>query len=180
MTNSVISPQAGVDFTKTYTISTSTPEYPGLPFVPGTIMQGTNGSSYIFVNALSNVLYGRVVIINDMTIWQCRQITNALARAAFGQMVGVVAATDIIPSLTAGIAAGSYGWLQIAGYAADIQFNTGSSAFAQCYTDAASVLMSTTSAPGTNAAVNGMTLLTAPSGTTATAFLNYPTVGAAQ
>lgn len=180
MVNTVISPQAGVDFTKTYTVSSSTPEYPGLPFFPGTQMQGTNGSTYMFVNALLDVVNTRVVIINDMTQWQCRHITNTLARAAFGQMVGVVAGTGAVAGGYTGIPAGAYGWIQIQGYTSAVAFNTGSAAFTQAYTDAASTLMSTTSAAGVNAAVNGIVLLTAASGNTATAFLNYPTVGAAQ
>ena len=173
MSNWNINPQAGVDFTATYTVDTAAPEYPGPPFLPGTRMFGTNGSCYIFVKAALAVSRYRVVIVDDVTTWGVRQITNTLARAAFGMPVGVVACPD-------GIAANSYGWIQVAGYASSAAFNTSSAAFSQAYTDASGVLMSTTAAPGTNAAVDGIVLLSTAAGNFGPAFLNFPTVGAAQ
>ena len=179
-TNTVISPQSGVNFAASYNVSASNPDYPGTPFVVGTKMDGTNASVYLFVKATSNVLQGRVVIVDDNVNWTVRQITNSLARAALGQMVGVVSSAGTISGTSPGIPAGDYGWIQIKGYNDSVQFNTGSTAFTQAYTSATGVLMDTTSAAGVNAAVNGIVLLATSAGNAAAAILNWPTVGAAQ
>lgn len=179
MSNWNINPQAGVDFTSSYTVDADAPEYPGPPFIPGTRMFGTNGSCYLFVRATSTVLTGRVVIVDDNTAWTVRQITNSLARAAFGQMVGVVASTDITTGSSTGILTDSYGWIQVAGYTSDCAFNTGSTEFTQAHTSATGVLMDTTGGAGTTAKVDGIVLLATAADNTAAALLNFPTVGAA-
>ncbi len=179
-TNTVTSPQSGVNFSASYSVSESNPDYPGTPMAVGTIMAGTNGSAYLFVKATSNVLQGRVVIVDDNTTWTVRQITNSLARAALGQWVGVVSSAGTISGTSPGIPAGDYGWIQIQGTNDAVQFNTGSTAFTQAYTSATGVLMDTTSSAGVNAAINGIVLLETAAGNEASALLSRPTVGAAQ
>lgn len=51
----IVQNELGIDLSQTYTVSTATPEYPGLPFAVGTRVVATNGSEWIFVTASATI-----------------------------------------------------------------------------------------------------------------------------
>jgi hypothetical protein len=158
----------GVDFTSAVpAVSAATPEYPGMPFQPGTRVSGTNGSVWIFVVAGSGITVGDVCIVSALPAFTALGISNVGAKDRLGRLVGVAGATA---------ASGQGFWLQVAGYNASVNAATSSAAW--------TVLSSTSTtgriggASATNSAkVNGITLLATAASNTAAAILNFPAIG---
>src|SRR5882672_4722998 len=122
----------GIDFTQTYVISSSTPEYPAAPFLPGTHVLGTNGSEYVFVLASvalaayqcvaidktsGVVVPATVTLVNEQTELGWVQVAIAAASygwaAIRGQQIGVLAKKGSLASPALGAAAHPNGKLYI-------------------------------------------------------------------
>lgn len=105
----------GIDLTATYAAvsqtNPATPEYPGLPFLPGTRTMGTNGSEWIFVTSTGS-------LTQYSTVW----VDNTFAATV---LIGGTGAATAVPEALAGFPAwvqtsntftsGYSGWVQISG-----------------------------------------------------------------
>lgn len=144
----VTTPLGGINFGLAYTLSSTVPEYPGRQFTPGTHVQGTDGSTWIFVvlEAASTCTAGDALIVTTNSTWEVKAVTNTLAASKLGQRMGIAGATGT---------AGQYLWMQTAGYNASINCATSSSAYTALHTSATAGRLTTTAAGGTSVAVNG-------------------------
>lgn len=105
----------GIDFTATYAAvsqtNPATPEYPGLPFLPGTRVIATDGSEWIFVTSAGS-------LAQYSTVW----VDNTYAATI---LIGGAGAATAVPEALAGFPAwvqtsntftsGYSGWVQISG-----------------------------------------------------------------
>lgn len=165
-TNSAIGVE-GVDFTTAYTVSTSTPEYPGAPLQVGTRVNAGNGGMWIFAIAGGSITANDIVVFSTMSSFTVQSLTNALGKGFLGKIVGKAGATAT---------SGQYLWVQVAGYAAAVNAATSSAAN--------TVLSSTTTAgriggasAGNSVKVTGLTLVATAASNTAAAVLNFPALG---
>jgi hypothetical protein len=144
----VNTPLSGIDFTKAYTLSTSTPEYPGRGFTPGTHVQGSDGSTWVFVvlEAATTCTANDFLIVTTNSTWEVKPITSTLAKGKLGQRLGVAGATGT---------AGQYLWMQTSGYNASANVATSAAAFTALHSTATAGRVSTTAVGGTSAAVSG-------------------------
>jgi hypothetical protein len=92
----------GVDVSQTYTVSTSTPEYPAAPFAVGEHVLGSNGTEWVFVKAGAAIAQYAAVQID--AAFNVVPLTTALAAALWDVGFAQVA-----------IASGDYGWVCIRG-----------------------------------------------------------------
>lgn len=149
--NFAISPEEGIDFGATYTISTSTPEYPAAPFLQGMHWLGTNGSEYVFAKTGTNavpqyaacamdVLYGAVVVATAASITAQLQI-------------GFPQASGGVPGL-------SFGWFAIRGEQIGVLARKGSLAASKLYVSAVSAGVLTSLSVRTSALLTGIVLNT--------------------
>lgn len=145
-------PLAGINFAQAYTLSETVPEYPGRQFTPGTHVQGTDGSTWIFVmlEAVSTCTANDALIVTTNSTWEVKRVTNALALSKLGQQMGIAGATGT---------AGQYLWMQTTGYEATIAAATGSTAFTALHTGVTAGRLTTTAVGGTSVAVGGGVLL---------------------
>lgn len=167
----VTTPLAGINFGLAYTLSATTPEYPGRGFLPGTHVQGTDGTTWIFVmlEAASTCTLNDALIVTNNATWEVKAVTNTLALSKLGQRMGVAGATGT---------AGQYLWMRTAGYDAAINAATGSTAFTALHTTATAGRLSTTAVGGTSVAVGGAVLTATAAANAATAILTGLVVGA--
>jgi hypothetical protein len=152
------SPIEGVDFTQTYLISTSTPEYPAAPFSAGQIVLGTDGTEYMFAKSVvGNKAYECAAI--DVTEALAVPATIALANAQ--QKLGW-------PQVA--IPAGAFGWYALRGQGIGVLAKKGSLPFGvvgaagnindKLYVSSTSPGVLTTLSVRTSALVLGVTLTT--------------------
>jgi len=97
-----IAAESGLDFSQTYSVTTSTPEYPGTPVALGTQAWGTNGSMYMFVLASSAITQYACVSIDPNFNASMATNTSLLTYPDVGF------AQVAIPS-------GQYGWVAMRG-----------------------------------------------------------------
>lgn len=161
----------GIDFGTAFTVSSSTPDYPGAPIKLGTPMLGTDGSSWVLckLEAASTCTAGDAVIVTTNSTWEIKAITNTLGKGKLGQMVGIAGATGT---------AGQYVWVQVRGYNSTINCATSSTAFTVLHSGATAGRLTTTASAGTGVAVNGIVILATAASNVAAAFLANPVVGA--
>lgn len=152
-----------------YTVSTSTPEYPGTPVAVGTTVKGTDGSDWTFIKAGGVITAGDFVIITTNSTWIGQSVTSTLGKGKLGQMVGVAGATA---------AANDYIWVQRTGYNSSVACATSSTAFTTLHTGATAGRSTTTSVGGTSAIIAGVVVLATAASNVAAAFLNWPVIGA--
>lgn len=157
----------GVDFTTAYTVSTSTPEYPGAPLQVGTRVNAGNAGQWIFAIAGGSITANDIVVFSTMSSFTVQSLTNALGKGFLGKLVGKAGATAT---------SGQYLWVQVAGYASAVNAATSSAAN--------TVLSSTTTAgriggasAGNSVKVTGLTLVATAASNTAAAVLNFPALG---
>lgn len=167
----VTTPIAGVNFSQAYTQSTSTPEYPGTPFVVGTHLQGTDGSTWVYVmlEAASTCTAGDALIVTTNSTWEVKAVTSTLAKGKLGQRMGIAGATGT---------AGQYLWMQTAGYNNTVNVATSSGAFTALHSSATAGRLTATAVGGTSAAVSGIVINATAAGNVGIAIANGMTVGA--
>lgn len=167
----VTTPLAGINFAQAYTLSAALPEYPGRGFLPGTHVQGTDGSTWIFVmlEAASTCTAGDALIVTTNSTWEVKAVTNTLALSKLGQRMGIAGATGT---------AGQYLWMQVAGYDATINCVTGSAAFTALHTTSTAGRLTTTAIGGTTVAVGGGIINATAAANTGVALLISLVVGA--
>ncbi len=146
--NFSISATEGVDFTQTYTVSSSTPELPGPPFSVGQHVLGTNGTEYMFVKASTAIAQWQAVSI-DTTEAAAVPLTIALANA--GAEIGWAQVA---------IAAAAYGWVAIRGQQIGVLAKRASLAGVKLYVSSTSPGTLTSTSVRTSALVQGVTLTT--------------------
>lgn len=101
--NNSTTPTEGIDFTQTYTIVSTTPEYPSTPFPVGLRVNSNNGGQFVFVLAGAAITANQAVGITPVTM-STSALTKAIADSGAEFAVAPVA-----------IASGSYGWVQTKG-----------------------------------------------------------------
>lgn len=143
-----ISTIEGVDYAQTYTVSSSTPEYPNAPFPVGTHSLGSNGSEYIFVKASTAIRRWQAVAI-DLTAAAAVPATKALANAQ--TQIGFAQAA---------IAASDYGWVAIRGENIGVLARKGSLANVKLYVSNNSPGALSSTSVITSAYVSGIVLTT--------------------
>lgn len=72
----------GIDVLQTYTINTSTPEYPGPPFELGQNVAGNDGSSWIFLRASTTISQYDAVGIDPATFYG-NPLSSTMAAAGY-------------------------------------------------------------------------------------------------
>lgn len=159
----------GIDLTATYAAVSQTnpanPEYPGLPFLPGTRAVGTNGSEWIFVTSAGS-------LTQYSTVW----VDNTYAATV---LVGGAGAITAVPEALAGFPAwvqtsqtftsGFSGWVQISGTLTALVASAGVSV--ALYTlDTAGALTGATNT-ASHFQISGITCVVTASGSTASATL---------
>lgn len=162
------------------TITSSTPEYPALPFAFGTETIGLDGSEWIYAKPAANYAIGTVGYFD--VSWNFTALTTTNASGISGQKVGVmsqVASITASPSANQTSIPWAYDgvWVQVSGLCPAIQGATSTSANAQLYTSATAGQITSTSS--SNVALNGIILTTAVGGggaATAVGLLNNPEV----
>jgi hypothetical protein len=105
----------GVDLTATYSAvnqtNPATPEYPGLPFLPGTRVMTTDGGEWIFVTSAGSLTQYSVVMV-DNTYAATVLIGGAGALTAVPEgLAGFPATVQTSNTFTSGYS----GWVQISG-----------------------------------------------------------------
>ena len=153
------------------TISSATPEYPGLPFAFGTTAAGLDGSAWVYAKPAGAYAIGTVGYFD--TSWNFTALTTANATLS-GNLVGVmsqVASVTASPSANQTSVPWSYDgvWVQVAGLCPAISGYTSSSANAQLYTvtpgsypgSAATAGMLCSSSSNGAVAINGIVFTTA-------------------
>lgn len=159
----------GVNFTEAYTLSSSTPEYPGLPFQVGTRANAGNAGQWVFCVAGGSITANDIVIFTTNSSFTVQSMTNTLAASKLGQWVGKAGAT----------ATSAQGlWVQVGGYAAAVNAATGMTAFTAARSTSTAGRIDDTITGGTTVAVNGIVLLATAASNTAAAILSNPTIGA--
>lgn len=124
-----------------------------------------------------------MVIINGAPgSWSAAVLTNTLARAGFGQLLGVVGGSQgsLQISQPTGTQTASYFWVQRAGNAPLVLDSSSVASFTQLHSGTLAGGLGATGGVGTSASVSGIVF--SVSAFTATsrfsAVLNYPTAGA--
>ena len=170
--------------TKTY------PEYPAPPFLVGELAWGTDGSEWVFAHSSISVAPGSVLIFNGLPAassslgWSIALITNTLARAGYGALLGVSGGAT--GSVTVGAPSGTqthnYFWVQRAGNAQLVAAAGTIAINASVFSSTVSGQVTGSLGAATNAILNGIVFSapTAAAGSSASAILNYPTVGVAE
>jgi len=157
----------GVNFTEAYSASTSTPEYPGLPFQVGTRVNAGNGGQWIFVLAGGSITANDICVIATMSTFSTVQLQNSTGKGFLGKIVGKAGATAT---------SGQGLWLQVAGYAAAVNAATSSAANTVLSSTSTAGRIGAASA-GNSAKVTGLTLVATAASNTAAAVLNFPAIG---
>ena len=157
----------GVNFTEAYTVSSTTPEYPGAPFQVGTRVNAGNAGVWVFVLAGGSITANDLCVVATPSTFSTVALSNSTAKGFLGKQVGKAGAT---------VTSGQYFWLQVSGYAAAVNAATSSAAW--------TVLSSTSTAgriggssAGNSAKVTGLVLTATAASNTAAAVLNNPAIG---
>lgn len=159
----------GVNFAEVYTVSTSTPEYPGAPHQVGTRVNAGNAGEWVFCEAGGAITANDIVICTTNADFVVQSMTNTLASSKLGQWVGKAGATAT---------SGQYLWVQVAGYAAAVNAATGMTGFTAARSTSTAGRIDDTVGAGTTVAIAGIVLLATAASNTAAALLSNPTVGA--
>ena len=152
----------------------ATPEYPQQPFTIGTVINGSNGSEFVYAQAATatSISQGNFCYINNLML--AAGLTSAIAATAGqGARLGI--------SLAA-LTTGQYGWFQTNGYNAyGVTVVSAVGAYATLHTSATAGVLTTALVTGTSFPINNITTTTT-SGATAGAYacvLNNPIINTA-
>ena len=161
----------GINFSKAFSVSASTPEYPGRQMSPGIRTTGSDGSEWILcqVAATKACVANDLVVVTNHATWQIDQVTNTTARNFLGSRIGVAGATG---------AAGDYVWVQFGGYAPTVNIVTAAAAFTALHSSATAGRGTATASGGVSATLNGIVGLAAAASNVAACHLNAAAVGA--
>lgn len=165
----------GVDLTATYTVSTSTPEYPALPFTVGTRVIASVGSEWIFATAIGTINQYDVCWI-DNTFAAVRQISGSVSTTGATGNVGTPGFFGFWQN--AQITSGTSGWFMISGKPT-INVAGSTSANVNLWTSDTSGLLTSSANTASQAIALGVVLVNNISGSTASsqiAIANMPTV----
>lgn len=164
-------PSSGIDFGTAFTVSSSTPDYPGSPIKLGTPMMGTDGSRWVLckLEAASTCTAGDALIVTTNSTWEVKALTDTLGVSKLGQLVGIAGATGT---------AGQYVWMQVSGYNGTVNAVTGSAAFTALHSSATGGRLTSTAAASVSVGINGMVILATAAANVAAAVLSNPVVGA--
>jgi hypothetical protein len=156
--NFAISPEEGVDFGATYTISTSTPEYPAAPFAAGTHWLGSNGSEYVFAQTSTTAVpqYSACALDKSYIAAVVATGTSVTNQLQIG-----------FPQASNGVPASSYGWFAIRGEQIGVLARKGSLANLKLYVSSVSAGVLTSLSVRTSSLVTGITLTTSSTSLTA-------------
>jgi len=152
-----------------YTVSTSTPEYPGAPVAVGTHLHGSDGSTWVFCVAGGSITANDAVLVTTNSSWTVQAMTSTLAKGKLGQRAGIAGATAT---------SGQYLWVQTAGYNSSVNAVTGATAFTVLHSSATAGRLTATAVGGTSAAVTGIVILATAASNTAAAFITGAAIGA--
>ncbi len=159
----------GIDFTATYAAVSQTnpasPEYPGLPFLPGTRVVGTNGTEWVFVTSAGTFAQYSTIWV-DNTFAACPLIGGAGADTALPEGgAGFPASVQTSQTFTSGYS----GWVAISGTLTSLVASAGTSV--PLYTlDTAGALTGATNT-SSHYQISGITCVVTASGSTASATL---------
>lgn len=144
---------------------------------------GTDGSEFVYCTASVTIGSGNVVIINGTPgSWSAAVLTNTLARAGFGQLLGVMGGSNgsLFAGAPSGTQTGSFFWIQRAGNAQQVLVGLSLSANTQAHSSTLAGGLGATGGVGTSASINGIVFSTIAGtvGSRFAAILNYPVAGA--
>jgi hypothetical protein len=94
----------GVDLSTAFTLSTSTPEYPGAPFSIGTEVIGSGDGRWVYATASGAITAGDVCVITK--VFSALPVTSAIAATCFGLRLATSQVT---------VTTGQYSWYQYSG-----------------------------------------------------------------
>lgn len=153
----------GVDLTTSgydqpFTLSTSTPEYPGTPLQVGAVIEGSQGGAALYAQAstAATITQGDFCYIN--TTFQAAGLTSTIAATA-GQaaILGVAMAT---------LTTSQYGWFQTRGNCpAGVNVVNGVAANTVLHTSATAGRLTGTAVTGTSFPINNIMTVTTSGGT---------------
>ena len=151
-------PTLGVDlstagYDQPYTLSTSTPEYPGAPLNIGQEIVNSSRGRCVYATASAVITLGNVCAISKA--YSATALTNTTAATSFGLQLGVAMST---------MTTGQYGWFQIEGVAQNITVTASIAANVQLYTTATAGVLGAI-ATGVSYSVNGITTTTTSAAT---------------
>lgn len=172
----------GVNVNTVYNVITSgtgaTLEYPAPPFAVGTKIVTTDGGEWVFCRVGttgSAIVANDAVLITQDNTWVCTGLTGAGARGLLGRPVGIAGGAAAVSTAT-NI---NYIWVQRAGYAANVNVATSSTANTALHTNATnSGRLSTTADTGVGTTISNIVANATAASNLANCFLNYPVVGA--
>lgn len=155
------------------TVSTSTPEYPGVPVTLGQKVIGTDGSEYLFVQIASgkaSTVGDFMIVTNHATgVWTVDQLTSTTGKTKLGSRLGIAMATGTTLQ---------YIWIQTSGYNAAANITTGVVANVALHSSATAGRIGSASVGGTSIAVSGVVALATSASNTAAVFMTGASVGA--
>lgn len=177
--------QQGIDINSVFYLDTKTaPEYPAPPFLAGELAWGTDGSEWVYCTASVTIGVGNVVIISGTPgSWSVAPLTNTLARAGFGSLLGVVGGSQgsLFVGAPSGTQTASFFWVQRAGNAPAVLDGLSLSANTLAHSSTLTGGIGATGGVGTSAILSGI-VFSSIAGTVTSRFpaiLNYPTVSTA-
>jgi hypothetical protein len=179
--------QEGIDINALFILDAKgTPEYPAPPFQPGELAWGTDGSEWVYATASVTIGRGQVVIFNvSPGSWSVAPITNTLARAGYGNLLGVVGGSQgslFVPA-PSGSQTATYFWVQRAGNAPAVAASGTISPSASLFSSTVTGNVTGSLGAATNAILNGIVMSAATPAAGSgfgSAILNYPTSGVSE
>lgn len=168
----------GVNVAASYSINTTTnPEYPRPPHVPGTHIIANDGSTWVFCQVGttgSAIAAADIVLITQDNTWVATGITGAGARSLLGAPVGVAGAAAAV-STTSTV---NYIWVQRSGYAANVNVATSATANTALHTNATnSGRLNSAADTGVGTAITNIVANATAAANKANCFLSFPMVG---
>lgn len=136
-----------------YTVSTSTPEYPGAPLAIGTEIINSAIGRCVYATAAAAITLGNTCAISKA--YSATALTNTTAATSFGLQLGVALST---------MTTGQYGWFQTEGISQNITVTASIAANVQLYTTATAGVLGAI-ATGVSYSVNGITTTTTSAAT---------------
>lgn len=174
----------GVDINAVFILDAAgTPELPGPPFLNGECAFGTDGSQWVYATASLTIAAGSLVIFAGTPgSWSVAPLTNTLASAKLGSLLGVVGGSKgsmVVPA-PSGTQTGCYFWVQRGGNVPKLLTANSINANVLPHSSAVGGLVGT-STQSVTTQINGLVFsqTAAASASGYNAIANWPTVGIA-
>ena len=169
----------GVNVATSYSLNSLTSlEVPRPPFLPGTQVITADGSMFVFCQigtTGATIVVGDVVVITQDNTWVCVGGTDTTIKTFIGRPLGVAAVGSVVSTATVV----NYIWVQRAGFAANVNVVTGSTANTLVRSSASSGRITTTAAVGVSAQITGLVANATAAANLANCFLNFPAASTA-